>query len=288
MTKEINKFHALQLFTDTFAAETVHLTNEKIGIYIRLLCFNWTKNAKPFKTESAYRICQCRDDNCCINVYEVLEEFFILKTENKENRNKNTWTQKRLISEHEYLTAKYKARSEAGRKGGYAKAKNGTFEKEQQNQQALIEVLTDNASSKIIAPIPIPSPIPNKQLAVAFEEFWSLLHYKKGSKKLASQRYSKECRDSDPKVIAESFNKYASKIQDKQYCAQVSTFLNQRRFEDEDNNKPIEIKEPDVYYKDIKLKKTGEFGHNIEYSDDKGGKYEKHKFKAGAEVIKIE
>ena len=89
-------------------------------------------------------------------------------------------------------------------------------------------------------------------------------------------------------VIAESFNKYASKIQDKQYCAQVSTFLNQRRFEDEDNNKPIEIKEPDVYYKDIKLKKTGEFGQNIEYSDGKGGKYEKHKFKAGAEVIKIQ
>jgi len=47
MTKETNKFHALQLFTDTFTAETVHLTNEKIGIYIRLLSFAWTKNAKP-------------------------------------------------------------------------------------------------------------------------------------------------------------------------------------------------------------------------------------------------
>ena len=32
MTKETNKFHALQLFTDTFTAETVHLTNEKIGM----------------------------------------------------------------------------------------------------------------------------------------------------------------------------------------------------------------------------------------------------------------
>jgi len=29
MEKEVNKFHALQLFTDTFSAETVHLTNEK-------------------------------------------------------------------------------------------------------------------------------------------------------------------------------------------------------------------------------------------------------------------
>ena len=263
MDKEINKFHALQLFTDTFSAETVHLTNEAIGIYIRLICFCWTKNAKPFTTESAHRICQCKSKECKLIVDLVLNEFFI-----KGDVSHETWTHKRLTAEHNYLTAKYKARSEAGRKGGLAKS--------------------DNATSKIIAPIPIPSPIPNKQLAVAFEEFWSLLHYKKGSKKLASQRYLKECRDSDPKVIAESFNKYASKIQDKQYCAQVSTFLNQRRFEDEDNNKPIEIKEPDVYYKDIKLKKTGEFGQNIEYSDSKGGKYEKHKFKAGAEVIKIQ
>ena len=45
-------------------------------------------------------------------------------------------------AEHEYLTAKYKARSEAGRKGGLAKS--------------------DNASSKMIAPIPIPIPIPRK------------------------------------------------------------------------------------------------------------------------------
>ena len=262
MAKEITKFHALQLFTDTFTAETVHLTNEAQGMYIRLICFNWTKNAKPFTTESAYRICQCRLDECRDMVDLVLNEFFIL------GKDKNTWTHKRLTAEHEYLTAKYKDRSEAGRKGGLAKS--------------------ENASSKMLAPIPKPIPIPNKQLMVAFEEFWSLLHYKKGSKKLASQRYLKECRDSDPKVIAESFNKYASKIQDKQYCAQVSTFLNQRRFEDEDNNKPIEIKEPDVFYKGIKLKKTGEFGQNIEYSDGKGGKYEKHKFKAGAEVIKIQ
>ena len=42
------KLPSLPLFTDTFTAETVHLTNEQVGIYIRLLCFAWTKNAKPF------------------------------------------------------------------------------------------------------------------------------------------------------------------------------------------------------------------------------------------------
>ena len=72
MDKTPNKFHALQLFTDTFAAETVHLTNEQVGIYIRLLCFAWTKNTKPFKTESAYRICQCKTDDCKLNIDEIL------------------------------------------------------------------------------------------------------------------------------------------------------------------------------------------------------------------------
>ena len=213
MDKETNKFHALQLFTDTFAAETVHLTNEAIGIYIRLLSF-----LKPFSTESAYRICQCIDDSCAINVYEVLEEFFILKTENKENRNKNTWTHKRLTAEHEYLTAKYKARSEAGRKGGLAKS--------------------DNAGSKIVAPIPIPNPIPKSNIQPMFDKFWSLLDIKKGSKHLASKRYALNCSNMNPEEVAISFNRYASSVKDKEFLAHVSTWINQRRFEDEDNNKP--------------------------------------------------
>jgi len=210
MDKEINKFHALQLFTDTFAAETVHLTNEAIGIYIRLICFCWTKNAKPFTTESAYRICQCRSKECEAIVNLVLNEFF--------KKEVYGWTQKRLTAEHEYLTAKYKARSEAGRKGGLAKS--------------------DNASSKMIAPIPIPIPIPRKNMQLMFDKFWSLLDIKKGSKHLASKKYALNCSDMIPEEVAVSFNRYASTVKDKEFLAHVSTWINQRRFEDEDNNKP--------------------------------------------------
>jgi len=113
MDKETNKFHALQLFTDTFSAETVHLTNEAVGIYIRLLCFAWTKNAKMFTNNSAYRICQCTDDKCKRKVDEVLVEFFI---KNGISGDTTYWLHKRLVQEHKYLTDKYKARSEAGKK----------------------------------------------------------------------------------------------------------------------------------------------------------------------------
>ena len=217
MDQENNKFHALQLFTDTFTAETVHLTNTKIGIYIRLLCFAWTKNAKPFKTDSAYRICQCVDNDCRANVDEVLCEFF-----RPYKDSINLWTHKRLVQEHEYLTAKYKKRAEAGRKGGLAtqnQAKGGF------------------ASSKIKAPIPIPSPIPNKNIQSMFEKFWSLISHKKGSKFLANKKYALNCSDMIPEEVATTFNRYASTVKDKEFLAHVSTWINQRRFEDDENNK---------------------------------------------------
>ena len=166
MTKETNKFHALQLFTDTFTAETVHLSNSKVGIYIKLLCFAWTKNTKPFKTESAYRICHCKDDDCRLDVDEVLGEFF------KVNPKEDTWTHKRLVHEHDYLTDKYKRRSEAGQKGGRARV--------------------ENASSKTQAPIPIPKPIPiNKIYDQSFERLWKELKIKRGSKFKAFKEFNK-------------------------------------------------------------------------------------------------
>ena len=258
MTTETNKFHALQLFTDTFSAETVHLKNESVGQYIRLLCFAWTKNAKPFSTESAYRICQCRDDNCYINVYEILEEFFILKTENKENRNKNTWVHKRLIKEHEYLTAKYKKKSDAGKKG--------------------MEIRYASVSNKTLTPIPIPKPIPNKLIVENFEIFWNLLTHKKGSKHLALKRYALHCHTSNPNDIAERFNRYTSTVKDLEFLAHVATWINQKRFEDEETNKPIKIPEPIYEYDGIKLNKYAESGAYIELKDAGGNKYQKHKW----------
>ena len=71
------KLPSLPLFTDTFSAETVHLSNEEVGIYIRLLCFAWTKKGRPFSIRSAYRIGQCIDDDCKLVVKKILDEFNI-------------------------------------------------------------------------------------------------------------------------------------------------------------------------------------------------------------------
>ena len=266
MEKVVDKFHALQLFTDTFAAETVHLTNDAIGIYIRLLCFNWTKNTKPFKAEEAFRICQCTSNKCEDQVLDVLEEFFI----KDDSKKPYTFTHKRLVKEYEYLTAKYKKKSDAGKLG--------------------MEIRYGSVSNKSLTPIPKPRPIPNKYnkmeengIQLAFTVFWELLNHRRGSKKLAWQRYLRECPEHDPEELAKHYNKYAETVDDKKkYLAHVSTWLSQRRFEDEINNKPKEIVVPPVTYKGEVLRQVGEIGQYVEYVDGKGNKYQKHKFKPNA------
>ena len=261
MEKVVDKFHALQLFTDTFAAETVHLTNEAIGIYIRLLCFNWTKNTKPFKQKEAYRICQCRSKECEAIVDLVLNEFFIVGKKGEDF----IFTHKRLVKEYDYLTAKYKKKSEAGKLG--------------------MEIRYGSVSNKSLTPIPRPRP--NNIYIDDFNKFWDLLRIKKGSKKLAQQKFLKECQGQSPEEIAEAFNRYSAEVKDKQFVAHVSTWLSQRRFEDEVNNKPKEIIIPPETYNGIVLKRHGEFGNMLEFIDDKGNRYQKHKFKAGAKVEKV-
>ena len=246
-----SKLPSMPLFTDTFIGETVHLTNESIGIYIRLMCFAWTKANKPFTREQAYTICQCRLDECRDIVDLVLDDFFTCKD--------NKFTQKRLVSEHDYLTRYYQKKSDAGKKG--------------------MEIRYGSVNNKTLTPNPISKPIPNNLYIDNFNVFWTLLRIKKGSKKLAQQKYLTHCKDLNPKDIAYAFNKLIEKTKDEKFVPHVCTWINQERWLDEDMKKPVEVKIPDVFYKGIKLKKMGEFGHYEEYTDDKGNKYQKHKFK---------
>jgi len=259
--KEINKFHALQLFTDTFAAETVHLSNEEVGIYIRLLCFAWTKNAKPFSIRSAYRIGQCIDDDCKGTVKKVLYEFFKMSGEDEYA---DCWTHKRLVQEHDYLTAKYKKRSEAGKKGGLAR-------------------------SKTKAPIPIPSPIPNiNKYDPLFEKLWNLLDRKKGSKFKAHQIWIKSydlINGIKEDELAKIYNQQIKKIEDNTFLPHFTTWLSQRRWEIKEN----EAEKPQLPDLIERMKKLGyiHLGKEAEFEQFQkdGKKYKISKYDKSHQLI---
>ena len=270
MEREINKFHALQLFTDTFSAETVHLTNEAVGIYIRLLCFAWTKNTKPFTTESAYRLCQCKTEQCEYNVDEVLKEFFILSHTNEPNPIA-VWTHKRLVEEHQYLTDKYKKRSMAGKKGA---------------------MIRHSANGKSLTPNPKPSPKPNNIYDEHFEELWKKLEIRRGSKFKAIQEYWKIDKHTGCTVgdilssdeIATIYNAQQKGIEDK-FVPHFSTWLSQRRWEnDEKREKALTIIQ--------KMKKLGYvFRHteaNFDYFKKDGIEYKIDKYDKDHIIHKVE
>ena len=173
------KLPSLPLFTDTFVAETTHLTNKQIGIYIRILCWSWTKKGRAITHEQANTICQCIDDDCRKEVFKILYEFFIF---NKKN---NDFTSKRIKQEQDYLNDYYEKKSIAGKKGVQAKR----------------NFATSKTQPHIPIPIPIPIPINN-----IFNIFWSNLTIKKGSKKIAQIKYNKECKGKDPLELAKLYN----------------------------------------------------------------------------------
>jgi len=250
---------SLPLFTDKFLAETLHINICETGIYIKLLCWYWTKKRGITKDE-AFKI--VNDDKYNKSIVYVLIEFFIFNEDNLR------YEHKRLEQEHEYLKDYYLNKAKSGRMGGL-----------NSNKQTV---------SKIQPPIPISIPIsiPNKLIVENFEIFWSLLTHKKGSKHLALKRYTLHCHTSDPSDIAERFNRYTSTVKDKEFLAHVATWINQKRFEDEETNKPIKIIEPIYEYDGIKLNKYAESGEYIELKDIKGNKYQKHKWN-GSSIEKV-
>ena len=243
--KVVTKFHAMQLFTDTFIAETVHLTNNQLGIYTRLLNFHWTKNAKPFNTIDAYTICQCRNEDCEREVDDILQEFFILKDKERE-----LWINKRVVEEHQYLTDKYAKRSRAGKLGAIAK---------------------HSANGKTMAPIPNPNPKPNKYIyGESFERLWDKLDIRRGAKYNAHKEFVKIEGDVGITIdsLAETYNRQMKDV-DAKFVPHFSTWLHQRRWE---------IDEKDERRSDSAtiIDKMTKLGYVFTHSEDNFNYFKKH------------
>ena len=79
-SKPREKLKAWYLFTDDFVAGTQHLTNLEVGIYIRLLCWNWNKKCVgiPSHKPKYYRIASCHSESEKLACDNILNEFFVL------------------------------------------------------------------------------------------------------------------------------------------------------------------------------------------------------------------
>ena len=114
-SKPKEKLKAWYLFTEDFTAGTSHLTNEEIGVYIRLLCWNWNKRCigLPKDLKIIKRIAGCYTPSEEASCENILKQFFVDMTDHYQNE--------RQLQEYLYIRKRIDASKSNGALGGRPK-----------------------------------------------------------------------------------------------------------------------------------------------------------------------
>ena len=223
-SKPKEKLKAWYLFTEDFVAGTQHLSNEEVGIYIRLLCFNWNKRCSGIPNDSStqYRIANCFTDNEKKSCDNILQEFFVLVNDKYQNE--------RQLQEYLYISRRMEASKENGKLGGRPKKPSDNLDK----------------TPLPHTPTTTPKTTPVKY-APLFLKFWEKVA-NKVSKGTAEKNYMKleDKWIEKPEELADMYNKYYKSVEDKQFAKQPAFWLSAKKYEDE-QPKAISTEKVDMY-----------------------------------------
>lgn len=92
-----------------------------------------------------------------------------------------------------------------------------------------------------------------ERINIPFEKFWDLYDKKKGDKGKCQVKWEK-LKDKEREAIMEFLPKWKQGIKDKQFQPFPATFLNQRRWESEDEIEQAEVKRDKNFYQTISQK----------------------------------
>ena len=210
-SKPKEKLKAWYLFTEDFISGTIANTNEEVGIYIRLLCYNWNKRCAgiPNDANTQYRIANCFTDNEKKSCDNVIKEFFVLVNDHYQNE--------RQLQEYLYISRRMEASKQNGKLGG--RPKKPSIEPRQN------------------PPTPTPTPTAKHtkvSYAPLFLKFWENVA-NKVSKGTAEKNYMKLEDEwiEKPEELAELYNKYYKSVEDKKFAKQPAYWLSAKKYEDE-------------------------------------------------------
>ena len=211
------KLPKMNLFVDAFNSDTVYLTEEELGLYMRMIFYAWTHDAYlPKDKEIIY--CLPKKPNDAL-VDKILKLFW---TEDDKG-----FYQKRMLKEYQYAMEVSNKASESAKKR-YANAEPTHSE----GTTTITKTITKT----------------NKDIYTdQFNKFWELVN-NKVSKGQASKNYQKLDKEwaLQPKELAEAYNDYYNSIPEKKYAKQPAFWLSAEKYLDE---KPKEYskKEEDDY-----------------------------------------
>ena len=222
-SKPKEKLKAWYLFTDDFIAGTQALTNEEIGIYIRLLCYNWNKRCSgiPCDNMKYYRIASCFTESEKASCHKILEQFFIQVKDHFQNE--------RQLQEYIYITRRVEASKLNGKLGGRPVKKPSIEPRVQPSTNPPTTTSTPTTTS---------NPKPKIKDVSLFNMFWDKVN-NKVSKGIAEKNYLKLDQEwlNKPQDLAIMYNKYCSSIEDKQFVKQPAFWLTAKKYLDEQAKK---------------------------------------------------
>jgi uncharacterized protein YdaU (DUF1376 family) len=217
-SKPKEKLKAWYLFTEDFIAGTQHLTNEQIGIYIRLLCWNWNKRCAgiPSNNMTIYRIANCINDDEKQSCNIIIKEFFVYINDHYQNE--------RQLEEYLYISRRMEASRENGKLGGRPK---------KPSNNPPTPTTTPTNTSK-----PTNTRISNSS---NFNRFWKNIP-NKVSKGIAEKNFLKLEPEwlENPEHLADMYKNYYESIEDKQFAKQPAFWLSAKKYLDE---QPIKKKD---------------------------------------------
>ena len=217
-SKPKEKLKAWYLFTEDFIAGTQHLTNQEIGIYIRLLCWNWNKKCPglPKDMNTILRIANCITDSEKISCEKIVNEFFVMINDHYQNE--------RQLQEYLYITKRIEASKENGKLGGRPK-------KPSTNPPTSTNTPTNTSTNK--GSYLLTKGYEFKKYNEIFNIFWDKINNKvsKGIAEKNFKKIEKEWQDK-PEELAKLYNSYYDSIKEKEYAKQPAFWLSAKKYLD--------------------------------------------------------
>ena len=223
-SKPQEKLKAWYLFTEDFVAGTMSNTAVEVGVYIRLLCWNWNKRCQgiPKDSNAYYRIANCITEEEKKACETVLKQFFVEVQDHYQNE--------RQLQEYLFITKRIEASKINGRLGGRPK-------KPRQNPPTLTTTPTIKPKTKKKDNFPL---------------FWKDISNKL-SKGIAEKNFKSLDAEwqNKPEELAEMYNKYYHSVEDKKFAKQPAYWLSAKKYEDQEAK--IENKSGEVYPLRLKM-----------------------------------
>ena len=218
-SKPKEKLKAWYLFTEDFIAGTSHLSNEEIGIYMRLLCWNWNKRCigLPKDIDTVKRIASCYTESEKISCEKILKEFFVEMDDHYQNE--------RQLQEYLYIRKRIDASKVNGKLGGRPK-------KPSTNPPTTTSTPTNTSKNK--GSYLLTKGYEFKKYNQIFNIFWDKINNKvsKGIAEKNFKKIEKEWQDK-PEELADLYNSYYSAIDDKNFAKQPAFWLSAKKYLDE-------------------------------------------------------